>query len=441
MIALVASIAALLISTLILMVGSGLLGTLLSVRMAAEAFPADTTGAVMAAYFAGLMLGALGAGVVIRRAGHVRAFAVFAAVATAAALVHGLHVDAWVWGALRVVTGFSVAGLYMVIESWLNERASTGNRGRLFSFYQIASYLGLGAGQFLLPLWPVEGTELFMITAAILALCLVPVSLTRSIHPTPPQRHRLALRAVFGSSRLGVLLCAAAGIVNGAAFALAPVFVVANAGVQNVSVFMGAMILGGMLLQYPIGQLSDRFDRRMLIVAVNVALLVVSVLLLAVAVAGADRLALAAVAALYGGLTFTLYPLAVAHINDRLGGRKDVDFVGVAAALLFLWGVGAAAGPVAVGGLMARVGPQGLFLAVAGVAALMALYALAARGEQVPATAQTAFVGMAGTTAVISELDPRVQDVDPQLDWIEQLERAEKAARSAAAPEPERAAA
>lgn len=439
MIALVASIAALLISTVILMVGSGLLGTLLSVRMAAEAFPADTTGAVMAAYFAGLMLGALGAGAVIRRAGHVRAFAVFAAVATAAALAHGLYVDAWVWAALRVVTGFSVAGLYMVIESWLNERASAGNRGRLFSFYQIASYLGLGAGQFLLPLWPVEGTELFMITAAILALCLVPVSLTRSIHPTPPQRHRLALRAVFGSSRLGVLLCAAAGIVNGAAFALAPVFVVASAGVQSVSVFMGAMILGGMLLQYPIGQLSDRFDRRLLIVAVNVALIVVSALLLAAA--GAGRVALAAAAALYGGLTFTLYPLAVAHINDRLGGRKDVDFVGVAAALLFIWGVGAAAGPVAVGALMAQVGPPGLFLAVAGVAALMALYALAARGERVPATAQTAFVSMARTTAVISELDPRVQDLDRQLDWIEQLERAEKTARTAAAREPERAAA
>lgn len=439
MTALVASITALLLSTLVLMVGSGLLGTLLSVRMAAEAFPADVTGAVMAAYFAGLMLGALGAGAVIRRAGHVRAFAVFAAVATAAALVHGLYVDPWVWAGLRVVTGFSVAGLYMVIESWLNERASSGNRGRLFSLYQIASYLGLGAGQFLLPLRPVQGTELFMITAAILALCLVPVSLTRAIHPTPPQRHRLALRAVFGSSRLGVLLCVAAGVVNGAAFALAPVFVVAFAGVQSVSVFMGVMILGGMLLQYPIGQLSDRFDRRMLIAGVNGALLAVSALL--VAVTGSGLLLLAAVAALYGGLTFTLYPLAVAHINDRLGGREDVDFVGVAAALLFLWGVGAAAGPVAVGGLMARVGPEGLFFAVAGVAAVMAVYALVARGERVPATEQTAFVSMARTTAVISELDPRVQDIDPQLDWIEELARADAAAATAASAEPTREAA
>jgi len=431
MIALVASITALLLSTLILMVGSGLLGTLLSVRMAAEAFPANVTGAVMAAYFAGLMLGALTAGAVIRRAGHVRAFAVFAAVITAAALVHGLYVHAWIWAGLRIVTGFSVAGLYMVIESWLNERASAGSRGRLFSFYQIASYLGLGSGQFLLPLRPVEGTELFMITAAILALCLVPVSLTRAIHPTPPQRHRLALRAVFGSSRLGVLLCAAAGIVNGAGFALAPVFVVTSAGVQSVSVFMGAMVLGGMLLQYPIGQLSDRFDRRLLIVGVNIALLAVSGLLLAVA--GQALPVLAAVAALYGGLSFTLYPLAVAHINDRIGAREDVDFVGVASALLFLWGVGAALGPVAVGTVMAQAGPQGLFLAVAGVAGLVALCALAARGEAVPATEQTAFVSMARTTAVISELDPRMRVIDPQLDWIEELARAEAQARDAAA--------
>jgi MFS family permease len=415
MLALFMSITALLASTAVLMVGSGLLGTLLSVRMTAEGYDAGVTGLVMAAYFLGLMLGALGAGGAIRRAGHIRAFAAFAAVVTASTLLHALWVNPLFWGLLRIVCGFSFAGLYMVIESWLNERGQGAARGRLFSLYQIASYLGLGCGQFLLPLRPVETAEMFVINAIFLALCLVPVAMTRSLHPTPPARNRMALRAVLTGSPLGVLICIGAGIVNGAAFALAPVFVIAHAGVQSVSVFMGAMVLGGMLLQYPIGHLSDLFDRRLLIAIVNLALLATSGVVLWAADSG--LVALAALGAVYGGLTFTLYPLAVAHINDRV---QSDSFVGVAAALLFIWGLGAVIGPAAIGGFMSWFGPDGLLLCVAAAAALMALATVMLRREAVPDHEQTAFVGMSRTTSAITELDPR--QTDPQLDWLAMLD-------------------
>jgi len=420
MLPLIASITALLASTAILMVGSGLLGTLLSVRMTVDGFGTGTTGLVMSAYFLGLMLGAVGAGMVVRRAGHIRAFAVFAAVVTAATLLHALYVTPLVWGLLRMVAGFSLAGLYMVIESWLNERGQGGARGRLFSLYQIASYLGLGAGQFLLTLRPIDAPDLFIITAIVFALCLIPVSLTRAINPTPPERHRMQFAAVLRQSPLGAFICLAAGIVNGAAFALAPVYVIGHAGVQSVSVFMGALVLGGMLLQYPIGHLSDIFDRRWLIIGVTVALLAV----IAVLLHTADRglIPLAATGTLFGGLTFTLYPLAVAHINDRV---RASDFVGIAATLLFLWGLGAVVGPLAIGHLMDVIGSDGLLLALGVTVAAAGIATLLARGESVPNAEQSAFVGMARTTSVITEMDPRHEEpVDPQLDWIVQLETA-----------------
>lgn len=429
MLALFMSITALLASTSVLMVGSGLLGTLLSVRMTAEGFGAGITGVVMAAYFLGLMLGALGAGGAIRRAGHIRAFAAFAAVVTASTLLHALWVDPVFWSVLRIVCGFSFAGLYMVIESWLNERGQGAARGRLFSLYQIASYLGLGTGQFLLPLRPVETPDLFVINAIFLALCLVPVAMTSSINPTPPARNRMALRAVLTGSPLGVLVCIGAGIVNGAAFALAPVFVIAHAGVQSVSAFMGAMVLGGMLLQYPIGHLSDVFDRRLLIALVNVALLGISAAVLWAA--GKGVLVLATVGALYGGLTFTLYPLAVAHINDRV--QAD-SFVGVAAALLFIWGLGAVVGPAAIGAFMGWFGPDGLLLCVGVAAAVMALATVLLRGEAVPSHEQSTFVGMSRTTSAITALDPRQPDpMDAQLDWVE-IAESEAAAMPLAEP-------
>lgn len=431
MLALIVSISALLASTAILMTGSGLLGTLLSVRMSAEAFDPGVTGLVLSAYFAGLVLGAFGAGTVVRRAGHVRAFAAFAAVVTAATLIHSLWVNPWVWGALRVVSGFCLAGLYMVIESWLNERGAGHARGRIFSLYQTMSYLGLGLGQLMLPLRPVEGPELFTINAILLALCLVPVTLTRSIHPTPPARTPMALALVFRGSPLGVLVCLGAGIVNGAAFALAPVFIVEQQGVSSVATFMGAMVLGGMLLQYPIGHLSDVFDRRLLIAAINLALVAVAGGMLYVADAG--LWILAGVGLGFGGLTFTLYPLAVAHINDRI---QSDNFLGVAGALLFLWGLGAVIGPVVFGQVMAWVGVSGLFDAVAVTAAIMAVATLSARRESVPQAEQTPFVSMARTTTMITEMDPRAGSDDSQIDWIEHLSITEASAMPEPAFEP-----
>lgn len=400
------SILALLGSVGLFTLGSGLLGTLLGVRMTLDGFDPQVTGLVMAAFFFGLMIGAMQAGRVIHRAGHIRAFAVFAACATAAVLLQGLFVSVGVWALLRVITGFSAAGIYMVIESWLNERASAANRGRVFSIYQVVTYLGLGAGQFLLFVGDPATTELFMITAGLFALSLIPVAMTRGIHPSPPERHGMALRPALTESPLGVVACVGAGMVNGAVFALTPVFALeAGLGLAGVSLLMGAIIFGGFLLQWPIGHLSDSFGRRGVMAIVNLSVAVVAVAL--IFSAELTLPVLMGIGALFGGLSFTLYPLAVAHANDQLQVR---DFVTISAALLFLWGLGSAVGPVLAGQVMGLVGNIGLFLFVAVIAVAVALTAWAIRRETVAPEEQEPFVVMARTTPVASELDPRYDD-------------------------------
>jgi MFS family permease len=284
--------------------------------------------------------------------------------------------------------------------------------------------MGLGAGQFLLELRDPAGLHLFLITALLFALCLIPVSMTRAIHPAPIERHRMAFRAVTRGSPVGASCCVAAGLINGAAFALAPVFIIQSGlALTAVSTFMGAMIVGGIMLQYPIGHLSDIFDRRRLLAIVNLALTAVSVVIMLLHQSPLPVLAALAIG--FGGLSFTAYPLAVAHINDRI---QTSDFVSASAAMLFLWGLGAFIGPTAAGWSMRHAGPEGLFVFAAIVAALTGLGALLARGEAVPMEEQGAFVSRARTTSILTEMDPRYE-AEGQVDWIDELQP-----RDAAAP-------
>lgn len=401
------SLLALLGSVGLLTVATGLLGTLIGVRMTLEGVPAEVTGWVTAAYFAGLMGGALVVGRVISRVGHIRAFSVCAAGATAAVLLQALWVSPPGWMLLRALTGLCVAGLYMVIESWLNERADNSNRGRVFSLYQLTNFAGLGLGQLLLQVGEAGSGEMFMLAALVLAISLIPVCLTTAGHPLAPQRPAMAWREVLARAPLGAAVCLAAGLANGGVYGLAPVFALQSGlSVGGVSSFMGAIIVGGLLLQWPIGHWSDRFGRRRVVLLVGLGLLVIAVLLwsLLTALGSPGLPVLMAFGLALGGLSFTLYPLAVAHANDSLSG---CDFVGVSAALLFTWGIGAVAGPIAAGALMTAVGPAGLFLFLGAVAVGVVALALLRPREALAEDAQEPFRTMARTTPVIAELDPR----------------------------------
>ncbi|MFI4986620.1 MAG: MFS transporter [Alphaproteobacteria bacterium] len=401
MLALLASVAALLLGVAILNTGNGLFGTFLSLRMTLEAFPTEVTGLIMSAYYVGLIVGARTCHRIINRVGHIRAFSAFAAMVSTLALVAGFFISPWVWGIMRAILGFCFAGLFMVVESWLNARVGTARRGQLFSLYMMVSYLALGAGQLLLGLYDPYSRDFFMIAALLFSASLIPLALTSAEMPQLAETSTLDFAALYRVSPLGVLACVASGLITSSLYGMGAVFAQASGlNVSEVSYFMGAAITSGLLFQYPIGRISDRIDRRSVIVAV--ALLTAIVSLGMAALAGHDKRALIALACLYGGFSFTLYPLGVSHANDFLEPRDTVKASG---GLLLSWGLGASAGPLLAAALMGRLGPPGLFVFVAATAVLLALFALwrMTRRPGVPAAEKSVFAPPTGMTSVGTE--------------------------------------
>ncbi|HQU15268.1 MAG: hypothetical protein B7Z66_09110 [Chromatiales bacterium 21-64-14] len=391
------------VSVALLMAGNGLLSIYLSVHMTLEAFPTPVIGVVMSAYFAGLVTGAFYGDRVIYRVGHIRAFAAFASVATSAVLMHGLFSWAPTWAVLRAVTGFAIAGLYVVIESWLNAHATRANRGRLFSLYMATSILALGLGQFLLNVGHPNTTDPIILAAVLLALCAVPVSLTRAVHPNLPERTTFSLRELFRRAPVAVLGALGAGLTGAAFVTLGPVYgVQSQLGIPGVSALMGVTVLGGLLLQWPMGSLSDHYDRKRMLVAVNFGVALVS---LAILLSGTRSIpGLLALATCFGGLTYLLYPLSVSHANDLVDGPF---FVQVSAGLLFAWGLGSAIGPLLAASVMAVMGPDGLFLYTMVLSVGLGVLAWTRQEAAVHTYAQSPFVALTRTTPVIAELDPR----------------------------------
>lgn len=404
----VSSVASLLVGVALLMLANGLLSTLISLRTALEGFPAPVTGLVMSAYFAGLVLGSLFCRGIIRRVGHIRAFSALASLLSATALAHVFLVSAASWAAFRGVTGFCLAGLYMVTESWLNARANNQTRGQILSLYMVTCYLAIGAGQFLLLLADPSTFTLFAIVSVLFSLALVPVALTRSSAPTLEKAGRLSFRRLYEISPLGVIGCFSSGLLNGAIYGMAPIFGHGiGLSITGVSVLMGALILGGVVGQWPVGRLSDRFDRRTVIIYMALAATVV-----AAAVAALSQLPptwlwlVLALAGLFGALSFPFYSLSVAHANDYL---EADDLVEASGGLIIAFGVGAAFGPLSAAGVMGWLGPVGLFVFLSVIAGLFAAFAIyrTFRREAPPMEAQGPFVPLPRTSPVAAKLDPR----------------------------------
>lgn len=388
----------------LLLMGNGLQGTLLAVRGVAEGFGTDAIGFVMAGYFLGFVAGSVYTVPLIERAGHIRTFAALASIASAVALAHLVLIDEVVWGVLRGVTGFCFAGLYMVVESWLNERATNRTRGRIFSAYMIVNLAGTALGQFLLTAGDPGGFIPFCLVSIVISVALVPVALTRAEAPAPTKFQPLSLRRLSAISPLGVAGCIVTGAAIGAFWGLAPVFAAQSGfNVSGIAAFMAATILGGLVFQWPIGLLSDRVDRRTVIIWVC---LVGGAVSLALAFGrGLSGAAILGLAFLFGGLTFPLYSLNIAHVNDLVG---PADRVPVSSSLLLIYGIAATVGPIAAGLIMSATAPGGLYLLVA--AGYLALGAFGLhrmrRRTPVPVAEQEPFAPAPRTTPVAYELAP-----------------------------------
>jgi len=344
-------------AALMMLIGSGLLSTYLALRLAAENVDSLWVGALMAANYFGLALGGKIGHRLIARVGHIRAYATCAGVVGAAVLGHGLTDLLPVWVGLRVIVGLGMMCQYMVIESWLNEQADAKQRGAVFSGYMIASYLGLVLGQLILVVHPELGPELLMLVAMCFALCLVPVAMTRRIHPAP--LHPAPMEPKFFIKRVPQSLSTVlgAGLIVGSFYGLAPLYA-SNQGLstEQIGLFMGCCIFAGLLVQWPLGWLSDRYDRAVLIrsAAGGLALAALPLAILP----SVPLEVLFAVGFVISLLQFCLYPLAVAFSNDHVESERRVSLT---AMLLVTYGVGACIGPLAAGVLMKLLGPQMLY--------------------------------------------------------------------------------
>ncbi len=420
------SVGALLLGAAILLLGNGLLGILLPVRASFEHFPTTVIGLIASGYSAGFVIGCLGMPHVVQRVGHIRTFAVMAAIAAAVVLTMVLMVQPLAWILLRMITGFAFAGLYMVIESWLNERASNTNRGQLFATYMMIQLAAITIGQMLLPLGEPGGFKLFVLTAIAITLALVPVGLTTSTAPQPLGKVHLRLGRLYRMSPVGVLGCFFVGLANGAFGGLGAIFAQdVGLSTTGVALFMSTALLGGALFQIPLGRLSDRIDRRkVLILAAGLAVLAGAVLAIAgdarsdggLVPPALERAALAPVVLIgavlmFGGCIYSMYALCVAHTNDFVDRE---DFLEASSGLLLTWGVGATIGPMGAAFAMERVGLAGLFL----FAALVHLSFIAFtwyrtwQRAPLPPAARPDFVhaGTNRTSPVVAGLDPRAPD-------------------------------
>lgn len=372
MIAVVLPLTALLAGVALLLAGSGLLGTLLAVRGGLEGFDEQTLGLVMSGYFAGFFLGTYTAPPLIRRIGHVRAFAFCTGLCAIAVLLHPLWVHPWAWFVLRLVTGVALVGLYTVIESWLNAQPEREHRSRIFAVYMAVNLTALAAGQLLLGLGVDRGFALFSVVAILVCAAALPVTLTRLAQPSFPPTPRLGLVRLYRTAPAAAASAGLSGLAMGAFWGLGPAYA-GQLGLDRSGIawFMVATIMGGALLQWPLGRLSDRVDRRI-------------GLALACALAGSVALAVSSVATwsppllfaaffVYGGLAFSIYPMSVAHMLDTL---PTEDLLAGCSSLLLVHGIGAMLGPALAGQAMTRFGPSALPMFFAGVLGLLTLYLL-----------------------------------------------------------------
>ncbi len=387
----------------LLLLGNGLLGSLVGIRAELEGFDTVLTGTILSFYFAGFVVGSQVAPVVVTRVGHVRVFAGLAALASATTLLHAVAVHPITWIIGRAVVGACLSGLYVVAESWLNASATNQTRGRLLSIYMVVVMGGIGIGQLLLNVADPAGPGLFMLAAALTSLSVLPISLSTSPTPSFDLPSSMHLKQLWRASPVGLTGGFGAGLANGAAFAMVPVFGLSTGmSVGRISILMGTMILGAVVLQWPIGAWSDRVPRRRSIVAVNAIAAIAAIL---VAQLDPSSVWLFVAIFLFGGSTFPVYSLSLSHVNDVLEPHQTIAASSV---FILVWGVGSAIGPILAAILMNSTQPEGLFWMMGAVHLGVAAYtvyriivkegvAVSDQGRYVPVPARSS--GLIGVLA------------------------------------------
>jgi len=373
-----AQIATLIIATSLIQLANGFFGTFISLRVGIEDFGPTMSGLVLSSYFAGFTLGALRCERIIERVGHIRAYAAFAGLAVAATAAMPLLVGPLPWLILRAVVGFGCAGLFTATESWLNAKAQPAKRGQVFSTYMFGTFAALALGQLLIAQARIEAVTPFNAIAALFAVALVIVTATRAEPPRQTTSAALPFGHLSRAAPVAVVGCVLSGLLGATFYALVPAWMQDEGiGRETIAIFMLTAVLGGLVFQIPVGRLSDRFDRRLLLSLLSLGFAGIATALVNLP---HSRPVVLPAAALLGGFMSTLYPVCVANAHDRMPSDR---VVAVSGRLILVSGLGSVVGPLIGTSVMARFGIDGVFYFMAATAVLLAVFA-AGLGFTVP---------------------------------------------------------
>ncbi|WP_417578900.1 MFS transporter [Nitrincola sp.] len=358
----------------LLVLANALFTTLTSLRADLEGFTVQTVGLIMAGYFLGMFLGARYTSKVIQRGGHIRAFAAFASFMSLSPLMHVLFIDPWIWSVLRLIDGFCLAGLFIITESWLNARSDNKSRGSILAIYMVVNYLASGLGQLFLLFASPDTFEAFAVASICFSLSLLPLMMTRTEAPIPHPVTGFTVKPLLKVAPAGFFGAVCAGSVNAAFFAMAPIYAqTLNYSVQEISLFMMAGVFSGLVLQVPLGKLSDRIERRKVLAGVCFGALVFSLLMVMQSFFQLPFYWLLINVFCYGSLVFVIYPLSAAHVNDW---SEPDQLMQTSSGLMIGYGSGAIFGPLLSSSLMSWMGPAALFAYIALNLLVMMFYAI-----------------------------------------------------------------
>jgi MFS family permease len=375
---------ALLICTLLLFLANGLQATLAPVRAQADGFSTLAVGWIGTAFFIGFVVGCLAVPRLLQSLGHVRTFAVLTAVAACALLLHPMQVDVYAWSVLRAAMGFSAAGMYAIIESWLNNQAHNAIRGRVFTTYATLNAVALIGGNALFAQGDPQTAQMFIWVSVLTIACLLPIALTRQPEPARPHRVQIRVWRLFTLSPAGFAGAMCSGLAGGAFWALAMNFAQSRGLDQSgVAWFMSTVILGGAMAQWPMGRMSDFMDRRVVILLAAFGVVLASIGLAFAPLFGpAANTTMFAAAFLFGATSFPIGSLANAHLNDRSNAG---DVSETASGILLVSGCSAGIGTLAGAQAMSLVGPGGLFLYTAIVHIALLAFVVTRMAQRAPA--------------------------------------------------------
>ncbi len=394
----------------IICLGHGLQGTLIGVRSVLEEFSYISTGLIVAGYYVGFLIGSILIPILLGRVGHIRVFAALASLASIAILLHSVFIDPYSWFLIRILTGVSLSGIYVIMESWLNDKSTNQTRGKVLSIYMIVTFVFVGIGQLLLNLSDPAKVDLFILVSILLSMALLPILLSKTEQPDISNPKSFTLKELYIITPLGFVGALLTGLAHSAVFGYGAVFASSRGlSILEVSIFMIIITSFGALSQWPVGFLSDKIDRRILLIAVTFIAAG-----LCIFIVGSSYISLTLffiLVAIYSSMCLPMYSLVVAHTNDFL---LPNEIVAASSSIAKLIGLGSILGPILASSIMSIIGSNGFFVylfIIHGILGLFGLYRLAKRTK--PSDIESQYVPLPrNITPAGMELNPITEPTD-----------------------------